>query len=87
MNGERYTPAALKAAVRDAATKPLRLTTHMDGETSEVGIDYHGTLRYPRLERIPGAPDRLDALLRGRGTKGRSLRPLFPCGLPRSSPG
>lgn len=67
VNGERYTPAVLKAAVRDAATKPLRLTARTDGETIEVGIDYHGTLRYPRLERIPGAPDRLDALLRGRG--------------------
>jgi C-terminal processing protease CtpA/Prc len=67
VNGERYTPAALKAAVREAATQPLRLTARMDGETSEVGIDYHGTLRYPRLERIPGAPDRLAALLRGHG--------------------
>jgi predicted metalloprotease with PDZ domain len=67
VDGERYTPAALKAAVREAATKPLRLTARLDGETSEMAIDYHGTLRYPRLERIPGAPDRLEALLRGRG--------------------
>ena len=67
VNGERYTPAHLKAAFREAAAKPLRLTIRMDGEASEVGIDYHGTLRYPRLERIPGVPDRLEALLRGRG--------------------
>ena len=72
VNGERFTPAALQAAVRDAATQPLRLTARLDGETIAVAIDYHGTLRYPRLERIPGAPDRLDALLRGRGAPSSS---------------
>jgi hypothetical protein len=27
-----------------------------------VGIDYHGGLRYPHLERIEGTPDRLSAI-------------------------
>jgi len=27
-----------------------------------ISLDYHDGLRYPRLERIPGTPDRLDAI-------------------------
>ena len=27
-------------------------------------LDYHGGLKYPRLERIQGTPDRLDAILK-----------------------
>ncbi|HEX4497298.1 MAG TPA: hypothetical protein VIE43_16615 [Thermoanaerobaculia bacterium] len=65
VNGIPYTPAVLKEAVRKAAETPVELKVMMDGEEREVRIDYRGTLRYPRLERIPAAPDRLSPLLLG----------------------
>jgi hypothetical protein len=33
---------------------------------STVPIDYHGGLRYPHLERIPGQPDYLTAIFTAR---------------------
>ncbi|MFZ6642355.1 hypothetical protein ACO0LL_21710 [Undibacterium sp. TC4M20W] len=34
-----------------------------DGKTRTVAINYTGSLRYPRLERIPGTVDKLEGLL------------------------
>ena len=67
VNGVAFTPEVLKTAVRAAAAKPVELSVEIDGEKREVRIDYRGTLRYPRLERIPEAPDRLTPFLRGQG--------------------
>lgn len=65
VNGRKFTPEALLAAVREASVRPLTLTFESSGQRREALIGYQGTLRYPRLERIPGTPDRLTALLTG----------------------
>jgi len=58
-----FTREALVEAVRHAAEAPIRMTFEQDGRTVTRTLDYRGTLRYPRLERIAGQPDRLRTLL------------------------
>jgi predicted metalloprotease with PDZ domain len=52
---------ATKAAVTSKA--PITLLLHDAHRYHEVKIDYHGGLRYPHLQRIPGTPDRLADIL------------------------
>lgn len=52
---------AILAGEKD--TEPIRFVVKKNGEVSSVSVDYHGGLRYPHLERIPGTPDRLDEIL------------------------
>lgn len=64
VNGRQYTADRLKAAI--AATRdgePLELLVKNGEEYRSFPIDYRGGLRYPHLERIPGTPDRLAAIL------------------------
>ncbi|HJV67846.1 peptidase M61 [Ideonella sp.] len=64
VNDHAYKPERLEAAVRANrdGSAPIRLLVK-DGELyRSVAIDWRGGLRYPRLERVPGAPDRLGAL-------------------------
>jgi predicted metalloprotease with PDZ domain len=63
INGQPYAHAALEAAVKDSSNSPLALEVESEGRRSSVRIDYHGTLRYPRLERVPGTPDGLVKVL------------------------
>lgn len=42
---------------------PIKLLLKRDGEFTTVNVDYHGGLRYPHLQRIESAPDRLDEIL------------------------
>jgi predicted metalloprotease with PDZ domain len=63
VNGRPFTPSVLEAAVNAGAATPLVMKVHVNGQNSILRIDYHGGLRYPRLERISGVPDRLGALL------------------------
>jgi predicted metalloprotease with PDZ domain len=66
VNGLAYDePSDLESAVKLAATTraPIELLVRYGNHFSGVKIDYHGGLRYPRLERIPGTPDRLDDIL------------------------
>ena len=55
--------------LRDAVTAakdgsgPIVLVVKRDDEFRTVVFDYHGGLRYPRLERIEGARDRLGDIL------------------------
>jgi predicted metalloprotease with PDZ domain len=60
-----YTDDLLKKAIRDAAIskQPIALAFEADGVTQTVSIAYVDSLRYPRLERIPGTADRLQKLL------------------------
>jgi len=60
-----YTDDLLKQAIKAAAVsrQPIDLTFEADGAVRSVKIDYFGSLRYPRLEPIPGAADRLRQLL------------------------
>lgn len=66
VNGEQLDSDKLKAAVKAAAKpeNPLVELLIKDGfRYKMVKIDYRGGLRYPRLERIAGAPDRLGDIL------------------------
>ena len=65
VNGRTYKPELLRAAVTAAKTdsKPIDLLVRHGNEYRTVSLDYHGGLKYPRLERIAGTPDRLEAIL------------------------
>ena len=65
-------PDRLKDAIRAAATDaaPIALLVKTNNQFRTVTIDYRGGLKYPHLERIPGAPDRLGDILTPRGPGG-----------------
>jgi predicted metalloprotease with PDZ domain len=65
VNGVAYDPDELKQAIGDAKTgsAPIQLLVQTGERFRTVPVDYHGGLRYPRLERIEGTPDRLSAIL------------------------
>ncbi len=63
VNGIAYKLDRLSAAIGASAngTAPIELLLK-DGERFRtVRLDYHGGLRYPRLERIADRPERLDS--------------------------
>lgn len=64
VNGEAATPDLLTEAVTAAkgGDKPIVLLVNSFDRISEVLIRYHGGLRHPHLERIPGVPDRLSQI-------------------------
>jgi predicted metalloprotease with PDZ domain len=66
VNGRAYSPDVLKAAVRDAkdAGPAIELIVENTGFYKVIRLDYHGGERYPQLERVSGAPDRLDDILK-----------------------
>lgn len=51
----------LLKAEKDSAA--IQFLVKRDGHFETIQIDYHGGLRYPKLERVNGAPDRLGAIL------------------------
>ncbi|WP_295174662.1 peptidase M61 [uncultured Brevundimonas sp.] len=59
-SAERLTEAV--TAAKDPST-PVTLIVKDDEQYRTVVFDYHEGLRYPRLERIPGTPDRLGDIL------------------------
>ncbi|MBP1205678.1 putative metalloprotease with PDZ domain [Duganella sp. 1411] len=65
VGGLPYSDDALKQAIKAAAAsgRPIALGFDADGRSQTVLIPYYGSLRYPRLERIPGKPDQLERLL------------------------
>lgn len=65
VNGTPITVDALKAAVTAAKTskEPIKLLFKLDDSYREIAIDYHGGLRYPRLEKIGSGETGLDRLL------------------------
>ncbi|MEP7210295.1 MAG: PDZ domain-containing protein, partial [Alphaproteobacteria bacterium] len=65
VNGVAYTVERLQRAITAAktATKPIELLVKSGDDFRTVAINYHGGLRYPHFERIPGTPDRLGDLL------------------------
>jgi hypothetical protein len=74
VNGTAYNELVLRDAIVAAAssTEPLRLTVQRADKYVQVPIDYHAGLRYPWLERIPGAaPAGLDLMLASRTRAGR----------------
>ena len=66
VDGRAYKVELLKAAITaaKAGREPLELLVKKDDRFKTVRIDYHDGLRYPRLERIPGTPDRLAAIFK-----------------------
>jgi len=64
VNNKVFKPEVLKAAVKAAkGTKaPIELLVRKGNNLRTISLDYHDGLRYPRLERIPGTPDRLEAI-------------------------
>ncbi|SHM27278.1 Predicted metalloprotease, contains C-terminal PDZ domain [Duganella sacchari] len=65
VGGQPYTDDLMKQAIRDAAAlkRPIELSFEADGASHTVSIPYFDSLRYPQLELIPGAKDRLQLLL------------------------
>ena len=66
VNAEPYTRERLLSAVRTASKRPVVLTVDQHGRSADRMINYRGTLRYPKLDRIPGVPDELARLLASR---------------------
>ncbi|QXQ06442.1 peptidase M61 [Sphingosinicellaceae bacterium] len=69
VDGQPYTAELLVAAIRASAGRgpPVALIVKSGGHLGTVAVDWHGGLRYPRLERIPGTPARLDAIFAAKG--------------------
>jgi predicted metalloprotease with PDZ domain len=65
VNGEAYNGDTLKQAITDAKTarSAIDLLVQAGDRYRTVGVDYHGGLRYPVLERIADRPDVLGAIL------------------------
>ncbi|MGV8931641.1 MAG: M61 family metallopeptidase [Luteimonas sp.] len=66
--GTAYTAARLQQALIAAkdTKQPIELLLRQGDSFSTHRIDYHGGVRSPRLERIPGTPDRLSQMLQPR---------------------
>jgi predicted metalloprotease with PDZ domain len=65
VNGRKFDGDAIKAAIKAAANGgPAPQLLVRDGEVYRtVALDWHGGLRYPRLEKTGKGPGTLDALL------------------------
>ncbi|HEU0276517.1 MAG TPA: peptidase M61 [Rhodanobacteraceae bacterium] len=65
VDGQAYSADALKAAIAAAkdSRAPIELLIKYLGDYRTVAVDYHGGLRYPHLERIPGTPDYLSQII------------------------
>ncbi len=50
-------------AAKAAGSGPVVLVVKRGDEFRTLSFDYHGGLRYPRLERVEGTPDRLGDIL------------------------
>jgi predicted metalloprotease with PDZ domain len=73
LNGVAFDPETLKDAVRAGRTDgspPLELIVRTGDNFKIVRIAYHGGLRYPRLERDPAVPARLDDILAPHARRG-----------------
>jgi len=64
VNGIAYDADRLKEAITEGKKggAPLNFLIKAGDHFKTVSIDYHGGLRYPRLERIEGTPDLLSAI-------------------------
>src|SRR6266850_4349748 len=68
VNGTAYTGERLKEAIRDAKRdgRAIELLFKNGDRYRTIRMDYHDGLRYPHLERVAGAPARLDQILTAR---------------------
>jgi predicted metalloprotease with PDZ domain len=65
VNGRKFDGDAIKQAIKEAAGNgPAPELLIHDGDVYRtVKLDWHGGLRYPRLEKVGKGPGTLDALL------------------------
>lgn len=65
MNGRAYKADLLRKAITEAKTskKPIELLVKHGQQFRTVTLEYYEGLKYPRLERVEGTPDRLEAIL------------------------
>ncbi|RYD16974.1 MAG: M61 family peptidase [Lysobacteraceae bacterium] len=64
VNGRAFEAEVLREAIAAGSSgQPIELLVRSGEWYRSVRIDYRGGLRYPRLERIAGRPDRLRAIL------------------------
>jgi len=68
INGQAYDADYLKEAIKTAkgGGGPIDLLVKNKDEFTTVHVDYHDGPRYPRFERVAGAPARLDDILAAR---------------------
>jgi predicted metalloprotease with PDZ domain len=68
VNGDKYTADILKDAITAAkgTTAPIELLVQNGDTFSTVKVNYHGGLRYPRLQRVEGSPDRIGDIVKAR---------------------
>ena len=68
VNGMAYDGDVLEEAIKAAkdGKAPIELMLKEFDRYRTVKIDYHGGLRYPHLERIPGKPDYLTPIFTAR---------------------
>ena len=64
VNGVAYDADKLKSAIKAAkdGKEPINFLVKYGDNYINVPIDYHEGLRYPRLERVEGTPDRLSEI-------------------------
>ncbi len=62
VNGTAFSPDALRKAIKDGKGKSdsIHLLVQSEDHIRTADIDYHDGERYPRLERVEGAPAYLD---------------------------
>lgn len=64
VNGRRWNAVILRDAIKRSKTRPIELLVENGEFFKTVRLDYAGPERYPRLERNPGLPDLLTAIVR-----------------------
>lgn len=69
VNSSKYDPELLLAAIQKnrGGGSPIKLVVNNRNRERTVTLDYRDGLRFPRLERVSGIPDRLGELLKARG--------------------
>jgi predicted metalloprotease with PDZ domain len=72
VNGRRWTPAILRAAIKSAkaGSEPIDLLVENEEYFKNCKLDYHDGEKYPQLERDDARPDLLSEI----------LKPLTPAG-------
>ena len=65
VNEQAFNAANLRQTIVEAekTNAPIKLLLKRDDQYLTVTLDYHGGLRYPRLERVESAPNLLDRVL------------------------
>jgi len=68
VNGDAYSADGLRRAVTAAKTghDPIELLVKNGDQYQTYALDYHGGLRFPHLQRLPGVPDRLGEIFSAR---------------------